>query len=383
MLIISFVPSIIIRLREKNIWLFCERPNNAQDNGWIFFQWVRQKHPEQNVYFVLDKSAYNFDSSDRHFIAWGGFRHYCYYWTSNIYITSVFTKPKPNNRVCNYLEKMIKKRPQTMYLRHGICQHGLEEHLYKFLKVRLFVCGARKEYQYFLENADYPQGYLQYTGFARFDDLLSCMSDGRYILIIPTWRKYLIDNDLSISENKNYFLKSIYFNSYKSLLNNRKLISFAKGNNYKIKFCLHAEFRIYEDLFKDFDPLIEIVDKKESIHELLLAASLVITDFSSVFFDVAYMQKPIIYYHFDLLEYRQKHFSEGYFSYANDGFGPIVSQESQLITQINSLYRDGKFIMPTQYLERVNNFFTLHDCNNCKRIYDVITKIINDDGQHI
>ncbi len=26
--------------RYKGVWLMCERENNAQDNGWIFFNWL-------------------------------------------------------------------------------------------------------------------------------------------------------------------------------------------------------------------------------------------------------------------------------------------------------------------------------------------------------
>ena len=369
-----YIPSLFFRLLRKNIWLICERIDSAQDNGWIFYQWVRNNHPKDNAYFVLDSDASSFDANDDYMIKWGSLRHYLYYLSSDIFVTSMFNKPRPNVRVCSYFEMLRVRKPKVMYIRHGICQHGLEEHLYKILKVRLFVCGAKREYQYFIDEGDYPDGYVQYTGFARYDDLLNGSHDGKYILIIPTWRRYLKDNTC-LDKCRADFIQSNYYNTYVSLLNNETLLSIAKDNGYYIKFCLHKEFRVFQDLFDKIRPEIELVGEDESIHQLLMGASLVVTDFSSIFFDVAYMHKPVLYYHFDLIEYRQKHFSEGYFSYENDGFGPIALTEDELIQNIKNHLNNGVFEMKQYYKERVDSFFELRDNHNCERIYNAIKQI--------
>ena len=42
---------------------------------------------------------------------------------------------------------------------------------------------------------------------------------------------------------------------------------------------------------------------------------MLITDYSSIFFDFGYLNKPVIYSHFDYNEYRANHFRKGYFDY--------------------------------------------------------------------
>ena len=144
---------------------------------------------------------------------------------------------------------------------------------------------------------------------------------------------------------------------------------------HEVKFCIHAEFRRFSHLFKDIDPRVKIVKTGESIHELLMSASLLITDYSSVLFDVAYMKKPMIFYQFDLEEYHQKHFNEGYFSYEHDGMGPIVKTEQELVETVKGYYDGHAFVNNEFYLQRCEKFFPTHDNHNCERIYQAIKRI--------
>ena len=370
-LLLAYIPSLFLHLRKPNIWLVCERRYHAEDNGWIFYHWLRENHPEQEAFFILDKKASNFNTNNSHFIHWGSFRHYIYYLASKTLIKATFDTPYPESRMCSIFDDVFHIHRKKAYIRHGISKDGCEHHNYKYLGADLFLCGAKPEYDYFMQNAGYPEGYLQYTGFARFDDLINNNQDGRYILIAPTWRRYLCESTHN-EENNKCFLQSQYYKTYSKLLENDDLLNFAKTNNLKIKFCLHAEFRRFQNFFKINSPILEIVNNDESIHELLLGASILITDYSSMFFDIAYMYKPIVYLHFDYDEFRKRHLSEGYFNYARDGFGDIVSNTSDLIEKIKGCYNDGKFIMPEKFKKRVDIFFTRRDTNNCERIFQAI-----------
>ena len=59
--------------------------------------------------------------------------------------------------------------------------------------------------------------------------------------------------------------------------------------------------------------------------------------YEGIAFDFAYMNKPLIYYHFDYHEYRKKQHPEGYFKYENDGFGPIVETKEKLCEYIDEI----------------------------------------------
>lgn len=369
----AFIPSRFVRYK-KHPWLMCERKDNAQDNGWIFFNWLKREHPERSFYFVLDEKASSYDSNDERIIKWGSFKHYVYYMASKTFIKAMFNGPQPSGRMCNYYEQYVDHK-QTAYLRHGIAKDGCEHHSYQNLKVRLFICGAKPEYDYFLENAGYPEGFLQYTGFARYDDLLDNKRDENFILIMPTWRRYLHDSFKTQQQNEEFFLKSSYFKHYSELLSNKEFSEFLSLNNIKVKFCLHAEFLRYWHLFDHSNPNIEFLGKDANIHQLLMDTSLLITDYSSVFFDVAYMGKPTIFYHFDYEEFRSKHLSEGYFSYERDGFGPIATTVDELISCIEYNRGDNIFKMQPEFENRVSRFFPIRDNRNCERIYNELIKI--------
>lgn len=374
---LSSLPSFFMSLWGKDVWLFCERQQIADDNAWIFFNWMRKNHPEQKCFFVLSRKSKLFDHKDKSLITWGSFRHYVYYWMSKVYVKATFDSPEPNSRVCYYTNLLFKKNLKQMYLRHGISKDGCEYHMYKELKVRLFICGAKREYEYFLQNADYPQGYLAYTGLARYDDLYNAPRDCDSILIIPTWRRYLYVAGKTEEENRKIFLKSTFYKQYMDLLNSFELQKFLEENSLRVKFYLHAKFDKYRDLFTTKNSKIEIVSLSESVHQLLMNAGLVITDYSSVFFDVAYMKKPTVYFHFDYDEFRQKHLSEGYFNYLKDGFGPIVTNVSGLIEEIKHRFVNNYFVMERKFEERVDSFFERRDANNCERIYLAMRDALN------
>lgn len=374
-LLLAYVPGIIFGYKRK-IWLLIDRPCSADDNSWVFFKWLKKNHPEQNSFFILDKHNCNFNKNDKRMIAYGSFRHYVYYVASNMFLDSTFTTPRPEGRFNMYLERTLKKNIKKVYLRHGIHKDGVEHHLYADHKFRLFICGAKPEYDYFVSNADYPKGFIQYTGMARFDDLLLYSTSGDFILVMPTWRRYIgCDNKKTEEENEADFLSSEYYKRYQSLIVNSRLLSFLETNNLRLRFCLHNEYRKFVHLFTSKHERVEIMTQNDSIHSLLLNMGMLVTDYSSVFFDAAYTGKPVVYYHFDYDEFRENHLSEGYFSYQNDGFGPVVNTEQELVDAVIKCFDNKTFVRDECYNQRCDVFFPLHDTKNCERIYEQIKLI--------
>ena len=105
-----------------------------------------------------------------------------------------------------------------------------------------------------------------------------------------------------------------------------------------------------------------------------MQSALLITDYSSVAFDFAYMQKPLLYYQFDIEKVHAAHYQEGYFNYENDGFGKVCKTEETLVNEISNII-DSNFMLKEKYKVRTKNFFTLYDNHNCERNFNAIKEL--------
>ena len=110
------------------------------------------------------------------------------------------------------------------------------------------------------------------------------------------------------------------------------------------------------------------------VQTLLNESAMLITDYSSVAFDMAYMGKPVCYYHFDYAEYRKGQHPEGYFSYERDGFGTVVHTEAEVVSFVQTSV-DNLFALADIYRERAERFFTIRNKDNCARIYEAVRKL--------
>ena len=110
------------------------------------------------------------------------------------------------------------------------------------------------------------------------------------------------------------------------------------------------------------------------VQTLLMRCSLLVTDYSSVFFDVGYMGKPVIYYQFDLEDFRKYHYQKGYFSYEKHGFGPVVTTEEGLVDALRES-AGNHFQMQAEYAERLKAFYSVRDEQNCERTYSIVSKL--------
>lgn len=146
------------------------------------------------------------------------------------------------------------------------------------------------------------------------------------------------------------------------------------NSQYTILFYLHSNFQKYSCYFQKFKNIKILMANDYKVDQLLKESNLLITDYSSVAFDFAYLCKPIIYFQFDYEKIRKQHYQEGYFNYQNNGFGPIVFQARDVVKEIEKC-EDNKFNNSEQYINRINQTFTFKDNHNCERILKKIEEI--------
>ncbi len=364
-----------ISRKYDGAWLISERGTEAKDNGYVFFKYMRENHPEIDAYYVIDssyKNDYNKVKDFGNIIEYKSLEHKIAFLKCKYAISTHIGHLEP---WAYKLYKMIldrKNRTKFVLLQHGVINHDLSD-IYgkKFTKLDLFITSTQKEYESIAYSESY--GYKEYevekTGLARFD-LLSNFETKNQILLMPTWRSNIVNPSYKKEKTlpDSVFYNSDYFNRYNSLINNEKIVKLLRENNYEMIFYPHYEIQQYIHYFNTiYDDVIKIAKKEDyDVQGLLKESKLLITDYSSVFFDFGYMEKPILYYHFD-----DGHYQKGYFSYKHDGFGDIFDNEEELVNAIEGMFKNN-FIISDFYKDRISDCFGVIDNNNCVRIYNRI-----------
>ena len=347
----------------------------------MLFKYITQWHPEIRIYYAIHPKSPDYEKVKAYgpTIYYGSFRHWIYYLAAEANISSQ-KGGKPNAAICYFLEVYGLLRNKRFFLQHGVILNDTDFLHYEQTKMRLFVCGAYPEYQYVKESFGYPEGYVQYLGLCRFDELHDARPDPKLIVMIPTWRNWFRMNSKvgdDIAMEKHDFRQSDYYLRFQSILNNRQLMDYLESKSMRLIFYPHRNMQEYVPFFSSESSLISVADSAHyDLQELLRNGSLMITDYSSVSMDFAYMKKPVIYYQFDQEKFRKYQYKQGYFSYEENGFGPVLSREDDVVDAIISQCESG-FAMEEKYLKRHKEFFRLYDSNNCSRNYEAIRDILN------
>ena len=182
---------------------------------------------------------------------------------------------------------------------------------------------------------------------------LGIPEDKKVILYAPTWRDDQHDSSMGY----------VYTNKLDFELLKEKLIE-----SYVILFRAHYFISNSFD-FEKYGGFIYNVSDYEDIRELYIISDMLITDYSSVFFDYAILKRPIIFYMYDLEEYDKK--TRGFYLPLAELPGEICTNESQLIseickTQMKSIhYKYNAFMQKYNYLD---------DGNATERIVSTIFK---------
>ena len=377
-MLFGFFCSLFLRLAKQNIWLICERKNEARDNGYWFFKYLCENHKEIQAVYAINKKSPDFRkvNSLGKVISFGTLSHWIYYFAAKRNISSQ-KEGKPNAALCFVLEVYLGFRKNRAYIRHGICKDDQRWVYYDVTKMSLFACSARREYNFVKDRFGYPDGAVKLLGMCRYDHLLMPHEVKRQIIVMPTMREWLrTESQDTLDYEKTLDVsQSEYFTSWNSFLQSKALSELLEANEIQMLFFPHASMQKYIGLFETECERITIASFKEyDVQALLMESSLLITDYSSVFFDFAYMRKPTIYYQFDYDKYRKGQYQEGYFSYQSDGFGPVVSDLESLLKATREACEKG-FRIEKEYEKRVRTFFAFFDANNCYRTYNAIKEM--------
>lgn len=367
---------------KKKLWLISKHGNDVGDNAFALFKYVREKHPEIRSVYVADKEQYKAYKTAKEvgpIVQYRSFMHKILYFLADKIVTSHVGDSEPWEYE-NILELRRRfpgwsVRQKTIHLQHGVIDKNVA-HIYDISKrpVDLFICSTLAEKDYIMETLHYPSERLACTGLARFDALMDAKCEKK-ILVIPRYRR---DVMVQLRENKQklkyHFMKSRYYKNYQTLISNQTLVRKLEESGWQLIFYPHYEVQPLISCFHAESKNVTVADmEREELDQLLKECALLITDYSSVAFDFAYMRRPVIYYQFDKEEFDCE-YGGSYFDHERDGFGPVVEREDDVVRCIES-FIDGRFDRDHQYYDRCVNTFLYHDDQNCKRIFEAIEEV--------
>ena len=176
---------------------------------------------------------------------------------------------------------------------------------------------------------------------------LGLPQDKKVILYAPTYR----DNQYN-GKSGYVFKNEIDFDLLKEKL----------GEEYIILFRAHY-FVANSFNFNKYEGFLYDVSRYDDISELYVISDMLITDYSSVFFDYANLKRPIIFYMYDLEEYRDE--LRGFYFGLEELPGNIVKTEAELIAEIAN---SRKFTFDEKYKSFNDKFNYLDDGNATERV---------------
>lgn len=360
---------------RKRVWLVYEKfCSNAQDNGFYFFEYcMTQLPPEKakHVFFVIDKDSPDFANVKPYMsnvIIRFSFKHLLYCMVSKIYIASdsrshlYVWRPKPN-----LISRRIRKR-RIFFLQHGVTALKRVDVLFGkngSSPMTYFLTTSKNEQDIVVEHFKYQPEKAPILGFSRWD-LLKDLSDkdSPSILVMPTWRPWLEEQSQEVFEQSDYFMR------YSSLVKNPQLAELLERYNVTLRFFIHPKLSELIGSFISDNPRIQIVKQGTiQLNRLLMESSMLITDYSSVCWDELYMNKPVLFYHFDSDLYEEV--TGSYLDLSCDLPGPICKEEDQLIDQIEDYIVTG-FALHPEDQKIADDWFPHRDTKNRERIFNFI-----------
>ena len=203
------------------------------------------------------------------------------------------------------------------------------------------------------------------TGYPRNDVLVNTSSeqvealkekmglpkDKKVILYAPTWR----DNSY-VMEGYTFKLQ-VDFRKWQEQLSDNYVVIF------KPHYLIVNDFDIQQ--YKGF---VYEASATSDIADLYLVSDILITDYSSVFFDYAILNRPMYFYMFDLNEYA-KELRGFYFDIYETLPGPIVENEDDLLKELISNSYDYDKL--NSFNEKFNQW---HDGKSCEKVCNILFK---------
>jgi CDP-glycerol glycerophosphotransferase (TagB/SpsB family) len=361
-----------------NAWLLMDRTDKGDDNAEHFYRYLMNIKSSEKYYFILNRNSPDWNrlkSEGFKLIPFQSWWHLVALRRAKYLISShadiYIRKPFSNIQLRDATYKFL-------FIQHGVTKDNQSE-WFNNIMPSLLATATVAEYNSIVDT--YSDYYLSckevaLTGFPRHDTLLKFDQTLKTIFIMPTWRENLSGKIIhpGVRTLKPGFENSEYAMRWMGLLTSEHLHDLAVNYKLRIIFCPHPNWAKYLDILK-YPSYVEAVriDCIQSLQPLFAEMAVMITDYSSVAFDAAILNKPVVYYQFDRDAFFSGHiYRAGYFNYINNGFGPVVEHLEDVIDAVTKAI-SGKEIK--EYSDRRLTTFPFRDGKSSSRLFSAIQSL--------
>ncbi len=369
------------RRKYADAWVLMDRIHDAADSGEILFRYLREHHPEINAWFVLEK-----DGSE-----WTRFRaaghgdrlvaHGSMQWRLLMAHAAHLLSSHAEDALIApaAIREFTAPRWRFHFLQHGVIKDDLSSWLDP-KKIETFVVSTPQELASVAgDHTSYvfTTREVALTGLPRFDRLreigLRYPPDRRDLLLVaPTWRNELTPPFIPGTQRRpldRSLLETDFMRRWLAYLTEPRLAAAVRDEGVTLGFLPHPILQ----------PLLPFMDLPSHVRplsyeghdpqELFARTRLLVTDFSSIAFNAAYLERPVVYYQFDADSvFTGGHVGRrGYFDYARDGFGPVIETHDAVVEATIEALAHGPAPLPA-YQARIDATFTLRDGRCCERV---------------
>lgn len=344
-------------------------------NPRAIYEYLQSHHPEYKMYWSVDKRhTSQFEGAGipylkRFSLSWLLKMTRARYWVTNSRLPLWIPKPKHTVYLQTWHGTPLKKLAADMKEVHmpGTTTESYKENFHaesskwdylispNAYSSEIFARAFNVDTSKILETG-YPRNDLLYNGNNRdtIDSLkrkLGIPSEKKIILYAPTWR-----DDEFYGKGKYKFEIKLDLNRLKQEL----------GDEYVILLRLH--YLISENLdLSAYQGFAYNLSSYEDISHLYLISDLLITDYSSVFFDYANLKRPMLFYVYDIENYRDK-LRGFYFDFETNAPGSLVKTSDEIIDSIKAIESENTVEM-NRFHER---FCALEDGQATRRVIEKV-----------
>lgn len=371
------------RTRYADAWVLMDRVHDANDSAEILFRHLREHHPDINAWFVLEKGTPEWDRfrkeghGDR-LVAYGSVQ-----WRLLLANASHLLSSHADAAIVTpaAIHEFTFPRWRFHFLQHGVIKDDLSSWLDP-KRIDTFVVSTPQELASIAGDATsyiFTTKEVAMTGLPRFDRMLEV---GRrfppekrdLLLVTPTWRNGLLPpiiegtqrRELDLSLLDSYFVKS-----WLAYLTDPALAEACAAAGVKLGFLPHPNLQPLLPMMNLPAHVEALSYEGNDVQELFARARAFVTDFSSVAFNAAYLERPVVYFQFDAdTVLGGGHVGRaGYFDYHRDGFGPVAETSADAVAATIAALEHGPDPLP-DYKARIDATFPQRDGGCCERVVE-------------